>query len=229
MEEKPEAAVVVIKDFTGSDRALPGNICGLPLLLLVLIIPTLLAYSQDVMQGNNQEYQKRVLESAEVDFLSSYYTQDGQNAAVSGGIGNENLTDATGTIEVSIPLTADDVLTISGEVSAYSSASSSNIDPFDGRRPADPYVASSGASSSDVWGNFTGNYSHSSEDRNRIWSAKFSVAAEFDYFSIGLGGGYSWLFNDKNTELNLSGNIYLDTWKTIYPYELRPFANGRSS
>ena len=59
------------------------------------------AYSQTA-QDSTKVYKKRVLESVEVDFLSSYYTQDGDNAAVSGGIGTEELTDVTGTFVVSI-------------------------------------------------------------------------------------------------------------------------------
>ena len=176
--------------------------------------------------GNAQTYKKRVLETTEVDFLSSYYSQTGDNAAVSGGIGNEELTDATGTFVVSIPLNDDDVLTIDAGVSAYTSASSSNIDPFDGGRQADPFVASSGASSGDVWVNLTGSYSHSSDDRNNIVSGKLSVSSEYDYFSIGFGGSYSRLFNEKNTELSLNASVYLDSWNTIYPFELRPFGNN---
>ena len=89
-------------------------------------------------------------------------------------------------------------------------------------------MESTGASSGDTWLNATGTYSHSSDDRNRIWSAKLSVSNEFDYFSFGFGGGYTWLFNEKNTELSLHGNIYLDTWYPVYPYELRPgnFSNS---
>ena len=120
-------------------------------------------------------YKKRILETTEIDFLSSYYSQDGQNAAVTGGIGTEELTDATGTIVVAIPLNADDVLTIDAGVSAYTSASSSNINPFDGGSQADAFQASSGASSGDTWANLTGSYSHSSDDRNTIWSAKASI------------------------------------------------------
>ncbi|RLJ97781.1 uncharacterized protein DUF3570 [Tenacibaculum discolor] len=170
-------------------------------------------------------YKKRVLETTEVDFLTSYYSQDGDNAAVSGGVGTEELTDITANIIVSIPLNDDDVLTLDTGISAYTSASSSNVNPFD-KGTADPFQASTGASSSDLWFNFTGNYSHSSDDRNQIWVAKASVSSEFDYSSIGFGGSYTILFNEKNTELSISANIYLDTWKTIYPYELRPFSDG---
>lgn len=183
------------------------------------------AAAQDT--DNTQTYKKRVLETTEVDFLSSYYSQKGDNAAVSGGIGTEELTDATGTFVVSIPLNDDDVLTIDTGVSAYTSASSSNIDPFDGVRRADPFVASSGASSGDVWVNLTASYSHSSDDRNNIVSGRLSVSSEYDYFSIGFGGGYTRLFNEKNTELSVNANVYLDSWNAIYPFELRAFgANG---
>ncbi|GAL63667.1 hypothetical protein JCM19300_2703 [Algibacter lectus] len=181
-------------------------------------------------QDDTKVYKKRVLETTEVDFLTSYYSQDGDNAAVSGGIGAEELTDVTGTFVVSIPLNDDDVLTIDAGISAYTSASSSNIDPFDDG-PADPFQASSGASSSDAWANLTGSYSHSSDDRNDIWSAKLAISSEYDYFSVGVGGTYSKLFNEKNTEVSVSGNVYLDTWNPIYPTELRPFGaegNGLS-
>ncbi|GAL80341.1 hypothetical protein JCM19274_631 [Algibacter lectus] len=182
-------------------------------------------------QDDTKVYKKRVLETTEVDFLTSYYSQDGDNAAVTGGVGTEELTDVTGTFVVSIPLNDDDVLTIDAGISAYTSASSSNIDPFDDG-PADPFQASSGgASSSDAWANLTGSYSHSSDDRNDIWSAKLAISSEYDYFSVGVGGTYSKLFNEKNTEVSVSGNVYLDTWNPIYPTELRPFGaegNGLS-
>ena len=75
-------------------------------------------------------YKKRVLENAEVDFLMSLYDQNGDHSAVGGGIGSEKLQNATPTIVVSLPLNDDDVLTIDAGISAYTSASSSNINPF---------------------------------------------------------------------------------------------------
>ncbi len=194
-------------------------------LTISFVIVSLASFAQQA-KDSTKTYKKRVLETTEVDFLTSYYSQDGDNAAVSGGLGTEELTDFTGTFVVSIPLNDDDVLTIDAGVSAYTSASSSNIDPFDSDQPADPFVASSGASASDLWANLTGVYSHSSDDRNDIWSAKLSVSSEYDYFSIGVGGSYTKLFNEKNTEVSISGNAYIDTWNAIYPIELRPFGEG---
>jgi hypothetical protein len=192
-------------------------------------------------QDSTKVYKKRVLETTEVDFLSSYYTQDGQNASVTGGIGDEHLTDFTPTIVVSMPLNADDVLTIDAGISTYTSASSSNLNPFDRtgasgsngeddddrRAPGDvigsPWVASSGASRQDTWASVSGIYAHSSDDRNTLWNADVSLATEYDYFSLGFGGGITKLFNEKNTTLGVSAKIYLDTWNPQYPTELKSY------
>ncbi|WP_416442392.1 DUF3570 domain-containing protein [Leeuwenhoekiella sp. A16] len=195
-------------------------------IIAFLLLAFIKVTAQEQAQDSTSTYKKRVLESTEVDLLTSYYSQDGDNAAVSGGIGTEKLTDFTPTIVVAIPLNDDDVLTIDAGVSAYTSASSSNIDPFDGYSEADAFQASSGASSSDLWANVNGTYSHSSDDRNTIWSAKASISSEYDYSSFGFGGSYTRLFNEKNTELSVSANVYLDTWKLLYPIELRPFVDG---
>lgn len=195
---------------------------------IVLLIVCMLCGSGYAQQniGANNSYKKRVLETTEVDFLSSYYSQNGDNAAVTGGIGTEELTDVTGTIIVSVPLNDDDILTIDAGVSAYTSASSSNVDPFDGSERADAFIASTGASRSDVWTNLSGTYTHSSDDRNTMYSGNLSVSSEYDYFSFGFGGGLTKLFNEKNTEVSINANIFLDTWTPIYPTELRPFASG---
>tara|TARA_B110000902_G_scaffold213921_1_gene245678 strand:- start:336 stop:1658 length:1323 start_codon:yes stop_codon:yes gene_type:complete len=190
------------------------------IILFMCVFAFTKAYSQS-SSDSISVYKKRVLESAEIDFLTSFYMQNGDNAAVSGGIGTEELLDLTGAIVISIPLNADDVLIIDAGVSTYTSASSSNIDPFDKKRKADPFIASSGASKEDDWTNVTASYSHSSDDRNEIWSAKASVSSEYDYFSAGAGGSYTKLFNQKNTELSVSANVFVDSWSLIYPVELR--------
>ena len=73
-------------------------------IILFICVFTFAKVSAQTNQDSTKVYKKRVLETTEVDFLSSYYTQSGDNAAVSGGIGTEALTDVTGTIIVAIPL-----------------------------------------------------------------------------------------------------------------------------
>lgn len=177
-----------------------------------------MAYTQE-----ETGYKKRVLESAEIDLLFSYYGQDGQNAAVTGGEGTEELTDATSSIVVKIPMNEDDILTVDAGISAYTSASSSNVNPLDGdaNRTVSPFSASSGASRQDVLSYFNPSYQHSSDDRNSIVNAKAYVSSEYDYFSVGFGGGYARLFNEKNTEVSINAQVFLDRWNPQYPIELR--------
>jgi len=187
-------------------------------LALLILCSTCFGFAQ----SDSTVYKKRVLESAEIDLLFSYYGQDGNNAAVTGGEGTEKLTDATSSIVVSIPINPDDVLTADVGISAYSSASSSNVNPFDGGPgTVSPFNASSGASQSDALVHLNPTYSHSSDSRNSVWSCNAYIASEYDYSSIGFGGGYLGLFNEKNTELSISGNVFLDKWNPQYPTELR--------
>ncbi len=217
MVEKRAVVVVVIKK-SDSDKTKMKKYLSLIFLLFGL---TVIAQEKD----STVVFKKRVLESTEVDFLMSYYKQDGIHSAVSGGNGMEELTDITPTIVVAMPLSDDEVLTIDAGLSAYSSASSGNINPFDSATPS-PWQASSGASAQDMLTTLVVNYSHSSDDRNTIWNAHASGSVEYDYSSIGFGGGFTKLFNDKNTEINVSANVYLDTWSPIYPKELQDFADN---
>ena len=187
-------------------------------IVILFLLLSSLSFSQE--KDSTVVFKKRVLESTEVDFLASYYKQDGLHSAVSGGVGSENLTDIASNIIVAIPMNDDDVLTVDAGISAYTSASSSNINPLDSNKP-NPWQASSGASAQDALASLVVNYSHSSDDRNFIWNADVSVSSEYDYFSLGFGGGITKLFNNKNSEISLKGNAYLDTWQPIYPIEFR--------
>jgi hypothetical protein len=193
------------------------------IVVLVLFFATVIGFSQE-KDSTEVVYKKRVLESIEVDFLMSYYKQDGIHSAVSGGKGMEELTNLTPTFVVAIPLNDDDVLTVDAGLSAYTSASSGNINPFDSNTPS-PWQASSGASAQDVLTSLSLNYNHSSDDRNTIWNGHISGSVEYDYSSLGFGGGVSRLFNGKNSEVSLAANVYLDTWTPIYPKELADFSN----
>jgi len=55
--------------------------------ILFLILAFSFSYSF-AQQNDTIVYKKRVLESTEVDFLLSYYKQDGVHSAVSGGMGS---------------------------------------------------------------------------------------------------------------------------------------------
>jgi hypothetical protein len=195
-----------------------------------------------VFAGSAQttSYKKRVLESTEIEVLTSYYRQDGENASVTGGIGTEALTDRASALVINMPLNEDDVLTLDVGISTYTSASSGNLDPFDDSSGASsdyrgdpvstpvgsPWTASSGASQTDTWFAISGTYEHSSDDRNTIKSATLNFAREYDYVSYGFGGGVTRLFNDKNTSLGIQAQAFLDQWLPRYPTELDSYVEA---
>jgi hypothetical protein len=185
------------------------------IILFSILLTVLNSYSQD------NTYKKRVLESIEIEIISSLYNQFGDSAAVCGGLGTEELQDATATIVISAPLNDDDILKFDAGISSYTSASSSNINPFSKKKEASPFNASSGASKEDEWSSYSLSYLHYSDDRNKIVNTKISVADEYDYSSFGFGLGYTSVFNRKNTELSINSNVYFDQWKLLYPIELR--------
>ncbi|MFT5244994.1 MAG: hypothetical protein ACI8QQ_002942 [Psychroserpens sp.] len=212
-------------------------------LIALIILMNLTAFAQE--KDNLATFKKRVLENTEVDVLLSYYKQDGTHSPVSGGIGSEKLTDLASNIVVAVPINDDDVLTIDVGISTYTSASSSNINPFNSYKTSTstssgasgkststtvssapygtPWLASSGASASDELASVSANYVHSSDDRNTLWNADVSFSNEYDYTSIGFGGGFTKLFNQKNTEISFKANAYLDQWRPIYPTELHEY------
>ncbi len=208
-------------------------------IILVLLVFPIFVFAQSEPEEHDNindttEFKKRVLENVEIDLLGSFYKQQGANAAVTGGIGTEELTNIAGNINIAIPLNDDDVLSIDATISAYSSASSSNLNPWSGasgdnntssdsRISGTPWVESSGASMEDFWYNVNIGYSHSTDDRNKVFTANISFATEYDYTSIGFGGSYTQLFNKKNTTFSIGGNVFLDKWAPEYPTEIHTY------
>lgn len=186
------------------------------------------------------QFKKKILESVEVDLLMSYYEQEGIHAAVSGGIGNEHLTNYAPTIVVRMPISEDAYLTADVGISAYTSASSSNGNPFNqsgastrggeevrgsyNAPKGSPWVASSGASGKDVLTTVNLAYQNASDDRNRYWGVNVGGSNEYDYSSFNFGASFAQLWNEKNTEFSLKAQVFLDQWDPIIPTELHEYA-----
>src|SRR5439155_3964124 len=77
-------------------------------------------------------YKSKKLKVDEVNFVSGYYHQDGNNSAVTGGIGSERLTDFANTIELKVSKYDNKFrkhnLAFELGVDTYTSASSDKID-----------------------------------------------------------------------------------------------------
>ena len=70
----------------------------LTLAVLGMYISILSAFSQSTVDSS--QFKSRKLKLEEVDFVSAYYSQEGNNSAVTGGVGSEKLTDYTNSIEL---------------------------------------------------------------------------------------------------------------------------------
>ena len=81
------------------------------------------------MQGQNALPDTTAKEPVEIDFLISYYDQDGNHSPVTGGLGTEKLTDVAPKIMVTVPLNEKTKLSVDLGLEAYSSASTDQIDP----------------------------------------------------------------------------------------------------
>lgn len=221
--EKLEAVVDVIKSYLSG--------------FFFLCCMVLAAQTKDSLT----QFKKKILESVEVDLLMSYYEQEGIHAAVSGGVGNEYLTNYAPTIVVRMPLNEDAYLTADVGVSAYTSASSSNGNPFNqsgastrgGEREmvrgsysppkGSPWIASTGASGKDVLTTVNLAYQKASDDRDRYWGVNVGGSKEYDYSSLNFGASFAQLWNEKNTEFSLKGQVFLDQWDPIIPTELHEY------
>jgi hypothetical protein len=193
----------------------------LSLIAAALYFTTLAGFSQSTPDSSN--YHSRKLKLEEVNFVSSYYQQDGNNSAVTGGIGTEELTDFATTIDVK--LSRYDYrgrkITWLGEVGidVYTSASSDNIDPYT--------ISSASSSDKRIYPSIT--YARTNEAKGSTISLTGSVSTEYDYFSTGLALGYSKLSKDKNREFGVKGQVFLDTWTVILPVELRGISEQKGT
>lgn len=163
----------------------------------------------------SSSYKKNKLKIEEINFVSSYYTQDGDNSAVTGGVGTEKLTDIATNFEVILSKkdSKNNIhgLDINVGIDSYTSASSDNIDPS----------TVTSASYQDIRIYPSANYSVQNVEKRYILTAGVWFSAEYDYTSIGANLGYTKTSKDKNTEFSIKGMAFFDTWKVILPIEIR--------
>jgi hypothetical protein len=167
-------------------------------------------------------YKNRTLKLDEVNFISSVYHQNGDNSAVTGGIGTEKLTDIANVIDVSLykydKKLRKQTYTFELGVDHYTSASSDMID----------LKANSSASSSDNRIYPSVSWSRENEVKGTTIGAGVSSSTEFDYQSFGGNISFSKKTKNKNGEFTAKFQTFLDQVKLVMPVELRTNYNGNS-
>ena len=164
--------------------------------------------NDNIIELSHDTYKKPDWKKIDVDFLSSYYQQDGNNSPVTGGIGTEYLTDFTQKLLVNIPLNERLNLKLDGGYDYYSSASTDNIDNI-----------KSSDSAQDMRTHGSIGIEYLINDQHSF-GARWGGSVEYDYISI--QGGFNYLFTTKNrnTNIGINAQAFIDTWALYYPQEL---------
>jgi hypothetical protein len=190
----------------------------IPIIIVALYWSIVCSYAQSPIDSS--AYVPRKLKVDEVNLVSSYYHQDGNNAAVTGGIGSERLNDFATTINVRLSKpdrrARINTYTVEVGVDAYSSASSDKIDPLT--------ISSASYSDKRIYPSLS--WSRTNEKNGTTIGATGSLSTEFDYFSLGGGvNGYK-TSKDKSRQLGLKLQTYQDAVTLIFPIEQRAGKNN---
>jgi len=187
------------------------------LVVVGLYMILLNAVSQSAPQKDSSLYKSRTLQFEEANFISSYYHQEGNNAAVTGGIGSEKLTDIANYFDVKLvkydKKYRKHSFTLGAGIDTYTSASSDMID----------LKANSSASHHDIRIYPSVEWEIENEKKGHAFGFSASSSKEFDYLSFGFGVSYSKKSADKNREFTAKAQTYLDKVSMILPVELRTY------
>jgi hypothetical protein len=189
-------------------------------LTLVGIYLLLLSAHSQFQPKDSSGYQSKPLTFEEANLVSSYYNQNGNHSAVTGGIGTEKVTDFANGLDVKfIGWDANKrkhTLTANLGIDHHSSASAA-------------WVNKSGASKTGGTRIYPSlNWLVENEQKGRGFGLGLYYSSEYNYTSIGLDASIS-----KKTKRNgeFTGKItgYFDQVKMITPSEFVSTINGNSS
>jgi hypothetical protein len=165
-------------------------------------------------------YKRRRLKIEEINVVSSYYSQDGNHSPVTGGIGTEEVTDVSNTIEVKwVKWDAKQrkrSLTASIGIDHHTSASSA-------------WVSETGASKTDGTRIYPSiNWNVENDQKGRGFGLGVYYSSEYNYKSLGLDFGFTKK-TSNNGEFSAKVTTYFDDVIMIYPSELEPPTSANTS
>jgi hypothetical protein len=167
-----------------------------------------------VDQQDSSSYKPRRLRIDEINFVTSYYNQDGNHSAVTGGIGTEKVIDFANALDLHLvwfnKQMNKNTLTVGLGFDYHSAASQA-------------FVSQSGASSP------TGTRIYPSLDwtidndkKGTSFGIGTSYSGEYNYQSFGANAHFSVKTNNRMGEFGMKVQGYFDQVKLIYPSELIP-------
>jgi hypothetical protein len=182
-----------------------------------LLASSLVSYGQ----RQDSTYRKKKLATTDVQIIMSYYTQDNDHSAVTGGIGTEELQVYATQLAVDHRRDSSNSFHFDAGLDVISSASTDNID----------YVKSS-ASKLDARTHVNTGYNHTFKKQRLSVGISNSFSIESDYTSFGAALFLNRLNKDQSREISAALQMFFDDlrWgrlhdghpeKLIYPSELR--------
>jgi hypothetical protein len=161
-----------------------------------------------------RSYNPRALRLDEINLFSSYYLQDGDHSAVTGGIGTEHVTDISNGIDLNFVWLGNNLnkntLSASLGFDHHTSASSA-------------YVALNGGASTGGTRVYPSlDWTVENAKTGGTFGAGAYYSGEYNYKSKGLDLHWSTKTDDKNGEFGVKLQGYFDEVKLIYPSEFVP-------
>jgi len=159
-------------------------------------------------------YKARKLKVDEVNLVSSYYAQNGNHSAVTGGIGTEKVTDISNGIELKF-------VGYDNTLHKHSLTAGLGLDHHTAASAA--YVSKTGASKTEGTRIYPSlDWTIENEAKGKSFGIGTYYSTEYNYKSFGTDIHFSKKTADKNGEFSAKLQGYFDQVKMIYPSELIP-------
>lgn len=182
-----------------------------------LLAKSNLSLYSPVATSDSSAYNPRKLKVDEIDFVSSYYWQNGFHSAVTGGIGTEHVTDLSNGLDLNL-------------IWLGNNQNKNHLDVgmgFDYHTAASQaFVSKSGASSPTGTRIYPSlDYTFESAKSGNTIGVGAYYSGEYNYNSLGADLHFSIKTDHKNGEFSAKLQGYFDQVKLIYPSELIPTSN----
>ena len=186
------------------------------LTLIGLYLLFIHGFSQISEQYSNI-FKAKKLKLEEINLVTSYYNQDGNHSAVTGGIGTEKLTDFANMLELKLVGYGETGL-------KHTILAGMGIDHH--TAASQRYISQSGASSPDGTRVYPSlNWTVANEDKGTEFGVGTYYSHEYNYKSFALDAHVGFK-NKIGGEWALKGSAYFDKVVLIYPSELIPSATN---
>jgi hypothetical protein len=192
------------------------------LAVLGMYFSILSSFSQN-SQTADTFYKKRNLKIDEINIVSSYYNQDGNNATTSGGIGSQKLTDVSTSIDLKLigydKRNRKHSFTAELGFDHYTSASSDKIDPST--------ISSASRNDRRIYPSI--GWAVENENKGTTAGAGLYYSTEYDYQSVGMNLNFSKKTKKRDGEFTVKIQTYIDEIGAVYPIEFRTRADVSNS